>query len=332
MTDPLNVGILGAGYFGARHASAMARTGGCRLVAACRSEPDSLARFVGTHGGTPYRRIEELLADPAVEAVVIATPHHLHEAHAVAAARARKHILLEKPMASSLAACLRIAAAAREAGIVLMLGHTLRFAAPMAAAKAAIERGEIGPVRFARGALVKLWMEANRRDWHLDPARGGGMLFTAGIHWLDAVMWLVGEPVEAVQAALGARFHEQRVDDLAQITLRFRGGAIGAVTSLGYRDGAVGTAIEVVGDRGVLAIEPARGLRLGTGGQWRDLPVTLPAAVMEEALAEEWRAFIRAVRGGEAPAVDAAAGGRVVACIEACFESARLGREIAVAP
>ena len=95
------------------------------------------------------------------------------------------------------------------------------------AAKTMLNSGELGAVYFARSALLKLWMEPHRQAWHLDPACGGGMLFTAGIHALDGLLWLVGEPASSGYAGVATRFHDMPVDDLAELIIRFRGGAIG---------------------------------------------------------------------------------------------------------
>lgn len=327
---PIGIGLIGAGWWGEQHARAIARAGGVRLVASCRADAQRIDDFTVGHGGVGRRGIDELLADPAVEAVVIATPHHCHEAHARAALNAGKHVLLEKPMATSVAACDRIAATSKQTGMVTFLGHTMRFFAPLAAAKACIDRGELGRVRFARGAMIKLWMEPNRRPWHLDPACGGGLLLTAGIHVVDAVLWLVDAPVRRVHAVVATEFHAMAADDLAQLTLRFAGGALACISSVGYADGAPSIGIELVCERGTMIISPASSVRIGQGGSWRNLPVAMPGDVVEDALVEEWRAFARAVRRGERPAVDVIAGRRAVACIEAGFESARRGREIEV--
>lgn len=326
----LGIGIIGAGYFGGRHAAALAKAGGFRLAATCRQDATALAAFVARHGGRGHRDVAALLADPEVDAVVIASPHHLHEAHALAAARAGKPMLLEKPMAPSLAACDRIIAAVRDARVGVMLGHTLRFAAPMMAARGMIARGEIGEVGFGRSAMVKIWMQDNRRGWQMDPDTGGGMLFTAGIHALDALLWLMPAPPLRVHAVLAARFHDMQADDVAQLTIRFADGAIGSVASVGYRDGAPVGGLEIVGTRGVLAVDPATGVRLGRGGAWTDVPLDLPANVIGEALVEEWRAFGRMIRDGASPAVDAAAGRTAVAVIAAALESSRRGTEVDV--
>jgi phthalate 4,5-cis-dihydrodiol dehydrogenase len=326
----LGVGIIGAGHFGARHAAALAKAGGFRVAASCRQDEAALVAFVSAHGGRGHRDVAALLADPEVDAVVIASPHHLHEEHAIAAARAGKPVLLEKPMAPTVASCDRITAAAQEAGVGVLLGHTLRFAAPVIAAREMIARGEIGAVRYGRAAMIKIWMQDNRRGWHMEPGTGGGMLFTAGIHALDALLWLMPSAPRRVHAVAAAQFHEMNADDVAQLTLRFADGAIGSVASVGYRDGAPVGGIEIVGTHGVLALDPARGVRLGRGGVWGDVPLTLPANVIGEALVEEWRAFGRMIRDGAPPAVDAAAGRTSIAVIEAAFESSRRGVEVDV--
>jgi phthalate 4,5-cis-dihydrodiol dehydrogenase len=326
----LGIGIIGAGHFAARHAGALAEAGDMRVAAACRRDAAALAAFVAAHGGRGYRDVEALLADPDVDAVVIASPHHLHEAHACAAARAGKPMLLEKPMAPDLAACDRIAAAARAARVGLMLGHTLRFAAPVVAARRLIAGGEIGEVRYGRAAMIRIWMQANRRDWHMDRARGGGMLLTAGIHALDALLWLMPAPPRRVHAVLATRFHDMDADDVAQLAIRFADGAIGSVASIGYRDGAPLGAIEIAGTRGVLALDPAKGLRLGRGGAWTDIALAPAANVVGDALVEEWRAFGRMVRDGAPPAVDGAAGRAAIAVIAAACESSARGVEIDV--
>src|SRR5262245_58256279 len=116
----IGVGIIGAGFFGEVHARAIAAVPGLNVAAVCREDVAAARTFASRHGGNAYGSFEALLDDPAVTAVVISTPHHLHAQMAIAAARAGKHILLEKPMAPTLAECDAINAAAAQAGIHLM--------------------------------------------------------------------------------------------------------------------------------------------------------------------------------------------------------------------
>lgn len=326
----IGIGIIGAGWFGERHAVALRDAGGFRLVAACRDDADGLDAFTRRFGGRGHRHVEALLADPSVDAVVVATPHDLHEHSAVAAARAGKPILLEKPMAPTLAACDAIAAAAVAAGVPLLIGHTQRFAAPVVAARSVVASGALGAVRFGSSSMVKLWMEANRRPWHLTTATGGGMLMTAGIHALDRLLWLMDAPVRSVYAVAGAAFHVQEADDTALMLLTFEGGGAATVTSIAYRDGAPFGGTELVCDQGVVILDPAGSLRIGRGGHWES--VALPAAddVMADALVAEWRAFGRLLREGGPNPSDAASARRTVACIVAALESARTGLPVMV--
>ena len=170
--------------------------------------------------------------------VLIATPHHLHCEMAVAAAEAGKHLLVEKPMARTATECSAIIAAAERYGVKLMIGHILHFSLPGMVARQIVDSGELGRPVVGSSALQKLWMEPNRRGWHLDPATGGGMLMTAGIHALDLLVWLMGGSVTAISAAAGALFHDQAADDSSMLLLRFADGRFGQVASIGYRDGA----------------------------------------------------------------------------------------------
>ena len=98
----ITIGIIGAGLFGAKHAEAIATLPNGRVVAANRTNPTALEAFVSRYGGRAYTRYEDVLSDPEVDAVVIATPHHLHTEIVLNAARAGKHIMLEKPIALNL--------------------------------------------------------------------------------------------------------------------------------------------------------------------------------------------------------------------------------------
>jgi predicted dehydrogenase len=328
--NSLGVGIIGAGSFGEQHAQAIAALDDLRLVAATRTNPAALAEFTARYGGRGYTDYHALLADPAVEAVVIATPHHLHTGAVEAAAQAGKHILLEKPMAPTLAECDRILAAADQAGVTLMLGHTSQFAPAYQLAKQMLAAGELGDIVLGVSTMSKFWFEPNRRDWHLDRQTGGGMWLTAGIHCLDRLTWLVGSPVARVSAQLGARFHAQAADDAGLIFLRYANGAAGAVVSVGYREGAPKHLTELTCTRGMLTIDYAGGVTVGRNEQWRHVPDSATEDWMHVALIAEWRGFVDAVRSGQPPPVTGVYGRHIMAAIFAAEESSRVQQEVAV--
>src|SRR5690606_2271908 len=268
----LGVGIIGAGWFGERHAEAMAALDDVRLVAASRTDAAALADFTARYGGRGYTDYTDLLADPAVDAVVIATPHHLHTAPVKAAARAGKHMLLEKPMAPTLAECDRIIEVAAEAGVTLMLGHTSQFAPAYRLAKEMLDAGEVGEIVLGISTMSKYWFEPNRRAWHLDRQTGGGMLLSAGMHCLDRLTWLVGSPVTGVATQMIARFHDQAADDAGLLFLRSANGVAGTVVSVGYREGAPKHLTELTGMRGMLTVDYVGGVTVGRNGQWQPVP------------------------------------------------------------
>lgn len=327
----IGVGIIGAGHFGAVHARAMTDVDEVRLVASCRENADAAAAFAAEHGGKSYGDWRALLDDPMVDAVLIATPHHLHEEITIAAARAGKHILLEKPMAPSLAACGAMLAAAEATRVKLMIGHVMHFALPCLRAKEIIDSGVLGAPVVGSSWMIKLWMESNRRPWHLNHASGGGMLMTAGIHALDRLIWLMGQPVAGVTAMAGTYFHEQEADDAALIGLRFADGRIGQVASVGYRDGAVTFAMDLVCEKGTIRIDFDHGVSTGQGGVWTPVSGSIEPNWMGAAVAREWQALAASIINDTPSPVSGSYGRHVVACIEAAHEASRSRREVSIA-
>lgn len=326
----IGIGIIGAGHFGAVHAKAMAEVDGVQLVASCREDRAAAEQFAQEHGGSAYSDWRQLLADPKVDAVVIATPHHLHKEIAIGAAEAGKHILLEKPMAPTTRACDAINAAVAKAGVQLMVGHVMHFALPCLKAKEVLDSGVIGKPVLGSSWMIKLWMESNRRDWHKNTASGGGMLMTAGIHALDRLVWLMGQDVVGVNALAGTFFHEQQADDSALIGLRFANGGIGQVQSVGYRNGAVGFAMDLVCENGTLRIDFDEGVSIGRDAVWTPVPDSIEADWMHYAVVREWRAMRDAIAGIAPVPVDGAYARQIVGIIEAAHQANDQKREIGI--
>ncbi|MER9075607.1 Gfo/Idh/MocA family oxidoreductase [Mesorhizobium sp. M0904] len=327
----IGIGIIGAGDFGAAHARAIREVGGIRLAAASRGNSDALQQFTAEYGGSGYTDWRRLLDDKEVDAVLIASPHHLHAEMAIGAAEAGKHILLEKPMAPTAAACDAINAAVAESGVKLMVAHLMHFALPCMAAKQVLEEGVLGRPLIGSSWIIKLWMEHNRRDWHLRKASGGGMLLTAGIHALDRLVWLMDDDVVSVSGMLGAKFHDQEADDTALLGLRFAGGGIGQVQSVGYRTGATTYAMDLICEQGTLRIDMDRGTMLGRDTVSTELPGSFEPNWMHNALVREWRAMRDAIADDTPVPVDGAYGRKMIAIIEAAFASNETRREHEIA-
>lgn len=326
----IGIGIIGAGHFGGVHAKALAEVEGLSLVASCGGDRQAAAAFAEKHGGRSHGDWHELLADPQVNAVVIATPHHLHEVIAIGAAKAGKHILLEKPMAPTRAACDAIIAAVATAGVQLMVGHVMHFARPCLKAKEIIESGVIGEPLLGSSWMIKLWMESNRRGWHMNSASGGGMLMTAGIHALDRLVWLMGQNVVSTNALVGTLFHDQEADDSALIGLRFAGGGIGQVQSVGFRNGAMNFAMDMVCENGALRVDFEHGVLVGRDGVWTPSEGSFEPNWMHQAVVREWRALKAAIEGTASVPVTGAYARHLVSIVEAVHHANTERREIEV--
>lgn len=326
----LDVGILGGGFFGAYHARAIKAVPGLRLAAVCADGQALADAFAAEHGGKPYGDWRRLIDDRSVAAVAITAPHHLHAPFAIAALEAGKHVLLEKPMALDVAECSAIIAASERSGGRLMVGQIMHFVTPCLVAKRLVEDGAIGRPITGSSWLLKTWMESNRRGWHLDPATGGGMLMTAGIHALDRLMWLMDGRVASVSAAVATAFHEQAADDAAMLLLRFADGRFGQVASIGYRDGAGSFAMDLVGETGTLRIDFSRGVSVGRGEQWTDIAGSLEPDWMQQGIVREWEAMREAILNGVPVPVSGDWGRHVIATITAAFASSRERRDVAV--
>lgn len=324
------IGIIGAGHFGAVHARALADVEGVRIAAACRESREGVESFTAEFGGTPYTDWRALLNDKNVDVVLIATPHDMHEAIAIEAAQAGKHIFLEKPMAHTIEACRAINAAVDQNGVKLFVGHIMHFALPCLKAKEVIDSGAIGRPVLGSSWMIKLWMEGNRRPWHLNNDTGGGMLMTAGIHALDRLVWLLGERVSGVSAMIGTHFHEQQADDTALLGLRFANGNAGQVQSIGYRDGAMGFAMELVCERGTIRIDFDTGTWIGRGAKWELIENSIEPNWMHHAVAREWTSFKHSIDTDTPSAIDGAYAQHIIEIIEAAYTADAERREIAI--
>ena len=183
--------LVGAGLFGERHAQAYQRHPSADFVAVCDLD-ESRARHIAetTARGAGRRNLTSVLDDPAVHAVSIATPDHAHRAVAVAAAAAGKHILVEKPLATTVDDATAIVAAAEAAGVTLMVDFHNRLNPPMVAARQAIERGDIGAPTYVYARL------SNTIAVPQDMLRWSGRssaLWFLGSHMVDIVGWMLGD-------------------------------------------------------------------------------------------------------------------------------------------
>jgi len=231
---PIGLGIAGLGMAGAMMVRAAARHRGFRLRAAADPLPAPREAFAHDFDACAYADIDALCEDTAVDAVYIATPHQLHVAHALRAAAAGKHIILEKPMALTLADCDAIKAAVAKAGVHLIIGHTHAYDPAIRVMRSLIVSGELG-----RLGMIASWNYTNylyrpRRPEELDTAQGGGILFNQVPHQIDIVRLLGGGLVTSVRAAAGALDPARPTEGHAVAFLAFADGVAASLVYGGY--------------------------------------------------------------------------------------------------
>lgn len=205
-----------------------------RLVAACDPRAEARAQFERDFQGPAHADFETLVKDPQVEAVYISSPHQLHAEQTILAARHGKHVLVEKPMALSVADCDRMIDACETAGVHLIVGHCHSFDSPYLQARELIERGDAGAVKMITALNFTDFLYRPRRPEELDTAQGGGVVFSQAAHQVDVVRMLAGSPVSRVRATLGSWDPARPTEGAYAATLWFDSGAFATLTYSGY--------------------------------------------------------------------------------------------------
>ena len=235
MERKLRLGIAGLGRAFSLMIPTFARDARVAVVAGADPRPEARARFASDFvGAKGYESVEDLCADPAVEVVYISTPHQFHAEQVRIAARYGKHVLVEKPMALTLEDCGAMIAAAREAGVHLVVGHSHSFDAPVARARDLIAAGTFGPLRMITAINYTDFLYRPRRPEELDTAQGGGVIFNQAPHQVDVVRFIGGGRVRSVRAQTGAWDRVRATEGAYTALLTFENGACASLTYSGY--------------------------------------------------------------------------------------------------
>src|SRR5262245_41589707 len=254
----IGFGIIGCGMISRFHAKAVADIRGAKVVACQDAFPQAADKLADELGCTAYHDLDALLADPDVEVVTICTPSGLHMEPAVAAAKAGKHIIVEKPLDITLKRCDAMIEAAKKAGVVLSTIFPSRFHESSQLMKQAIDKGRFG--RLTMGDTYVKWFRTQqyydsgawRGTWKLD---GGGALMNQAIHSVDLLTWLMG-PVTEITAVTATLAHQKiEVEDVATATVRFANGALGVIEATTAAFPGALKRVEIHGSEGSAVLE-----------------------------------------------------------------------------
>jgi predicted dehydrogenase len=328
------------------HARAIADVRGARLVACYDTVPAAADRLAKDQNCRAYHRLDDMLADPDVDIVTIGTPSGAHLEPAIAAARAGKHVIVEKPLEITLSRCDRIIRECAKNKVKLSAIFPSRFHRSSLELKRAVDGGRFG--RLTLGEAYVKWFRTQayydsgawRGTWELD---GGGALMNQAIHSVDLLAWLMG-PVVDISAHTALLAHERiAVEDTAVATLRFKSGALGVIEASTAAFPGYLKRIELHGSQGSAAMEEedvvawdfsisapgdaAAHRRMAehksTGGGASD-----PAAIGHHGHSEQFRDVVAAIRENRKPAIDGPEGRRSVEIILAIYKAAETGKTI----
>ncbi|HEY2385807.1 MAG TPA: Gfo/Idh/MocA family oxidoreductase [Candidatus Binatia bacterium] len=315
------MGVIGGGKHGERYLRHVPDVPGLRLVGLCRRDGTRGEAQARAAGCRFYARGEDLIADPDVAAVVLVVPPTRTVRFATAAAAAGKALLIEKPLAPTLAECATIAAAVECAQVTAMVAHTLRFNAVVVALRAALPA--IGPLHAA--ALTQRF-ETSSLGW-LDrrAEAGGGIILHTGVHSFDLLRHLTGD--EAVRVtAFASRVDTTETEDNFAATIEMGSGLLALVGGSRATRGRSG-AIELAGHEAQLSGDHVHGRAVRFVGTTSEpLPLGPPAQTVEATLVE----FATALAARRAPSIGIADGAAAVALADACYRSIATGRTQAV--
>jgi predicted dehydrogenase len=227
-TSKVRIALIGAGTFGQRHLAYMQREPQCEIAAIADPMP-AAAAFAQTNGYRYFADYRAMLDAAAPERAIIASPNALHAPMGEACAERGVHILVEKPIAETLAAANGLAAAVERAGVALLVGHHRRYNPVIEKAREIVRGGGVGRLT----TVVAMWLIRKPDDyfdvaWRRGP--GGGPVLINLIHDIDDLRFICGE-IASVQALTAAQARGFSVEDTAVIALRFADGALGSVTA-----------------------------------------------------------------------------------------------------
>jgi predicted dehydrogenase len=318
--SPLRWGLIGCGDIASKRvAAALSGSPGSALAAVARARSELAAEFAKAHGARRwYADWRDLLRDPEVDAVYVATPVRLHAEQTIVAAEAGKHVLCEKPMALDVAECVRMQDAARRSGVALGVAYYRHHYPVVRRLRELLGSGEIGTPVLVEAQAFEAYdpPPAQRGAWRLRRAEGGGgPMADFGCHRIEVLLNLLG-PIAAVHGfPANVRLHEREVEDTCVAHLRFQSGAVGVVT-VTHAVQEPRDLLRVIGSRGSAHVDVlnAGTLRVVTADGTRDERHP-PHPNLHQPLVED---FIAAVRAGREPAVTAGIGievSRVLAAI-----------------
>jgi predicted dehydrogenase len=338
----VGVGIVGSGFIADLHAAAMKMVPEIDLVAVSSPTPGKAAAFARERGiPHSYEDYRVMFDRPDIQMVSLALPNDRHAEAAVAAARAKKHVICEKPLCRTIEEADRMIEACRAAGVFLFYAEELLFAPKYARAKQLVDEGALGKVFLVHQSEEH---DGPHMPWFWDVDRsGGGVLLDMGCHSVEYGRWVLGKPpVKSVYAQMGTYVHGARTrgEDHAICIVEYESGAIAVAENSWAKRGGVDDRCEIYGSAGFTRADLLRGSALLTysqegygyavekAGTTKGYTFTMFEETWNYGFPQELRHFARSVLGDEQPMETGEDGREVLKILCAAYQSAGEGRKI----
>ena len=327
VSRPVGILLVGAGFIAEVHGAAVTTSARANLVGVVDTDRRRAADFAHRHGGIPHTDdLTEALTWPDVDAVVLCTPNHTHAHLGVTIAAAGKHLLVEKPLATTVADARSLVERFEAAGRVLVAAHSHRHHGYGRVVKETIDTGAIGRPVHVRLALLAGWIWPGWDAWAADPVASGGHAVHNGVHVLDlATWWLSGDPVRVHARGRRQTAAQLRINDYLEMVVEYADGAVAVCEmSRAHRPGSFGLReLQVIGTEGVISEEWADESAVlfteaGTG--------LVPAAGVD-GFAGQFESFVDTI-GGATPGMPVGDAVRAVALAVAVEESIVTGEPV----
>lgn len=311
-----SVGMIGAGIIGASHLVAVANHPQTRLAAVADIAPGRAEQAAAPYGARGYQSYEEMLDREKLDLVIINLPHGLHEPCVAACAEKGCHILLEKPMSTSYASCLRMNEICEKNGVLLQVGHVQRYIPQNRAARTLIESGNLGEFAMISDLRTNNYFQPQRPRWFLEKSMsGGGISMNYAAHSLDKIRYLTQSEIQWATGSCTCLQPDTDVDGSAQMMLRTASGITACISLCGY---------SVVPIDETMLFFSKGSIRLHTG---KDLAVTfgkdyqaVDTSCYPNAFDAQWEDFIQGVRSGRILHCDGAYGASILRTIELFYQ------------
>ena len=337
MVNTHKFAIVGCGAIARLHAKAIQAIEGVTLVGVYDYLYTYAENFAKEFSCKAYKTLEELLANPEIEVVNICTPSGRHAEQVIAAAEAKKHIIVEKPMAITKEQLDKVVAVIQKNGVKAEIVTQLRFTPSVRKLKKAIEDGRLGKILLA-DCSMKYYRSPEyykqggwRGSWEMD---GGGALMNQGIHGIDLIQYLVGG-VKSVYAQCNTLARDIEVEDTANILVEYQNGAMGVIQSTTVANPGRPRRITICGTKGTVVIKEDIIERWDVEGDKECIIQesafsfeTSPIAFSEEYHKLQIMDLIEAIEQNRAPLVDEAEGRKPVDIILAAYESNREDKKV----